>query len=192
MKNLNNEKILAISLIVIAVIFRMFPILPNFQPIMGIALFAGFIFSQNSKLAFIIPISAMLISDIFLELFSSSLFGYQIGFHNTILFVYFAFFLVTLQGKFFINNNKFLPILLNSLAGSILFFIITNFGSWLFGLSIENIPYDKSFAGLVHCYIAAIPFYKNTLISSVLFSVVLFGAYSYGEKLILKSSKVKN
>jgi len=192
MKNLNNEKILAISLIVIAVIFRMFPILPNFQPIMGIALFAGFIFSQNSKLAFIIPISAMLISDIFLELFSSSLFGYQIGFHNTILFVYFAFLLVTLQGKFFINNNKFLPILLNSLAGSILFFIITNFGSWLFGLSIENIPYDKSFAGLVHCYIAAIPFYKNTLISSVLFSVVLFGAYSYGEKLILKSSKVKN
>lgn len=190
MKNLNNEKILAISLIAIAIIFRMFPMIPNFQPIMGIALFAGYIFSNNSKFAFFIPLVAMIISDIFLEIFSSSLFGYHIGFHSTILFVYAAFLMITLQGKLFVKNNTILSVFANSLAGSILFFIVTNFGSWLFGLSIENIPYEKSLAGLIYCYTAAIPFYKNTLVSSVIFSFALFGAFSLGEKFILKTSKI--
>lgn len=190
MKNLNNEKILAISLIFIAIIFRMFPIIPNFQPIMGIALFAGFVFSKDTKLAFLIPISAMLISDVFLELFSTSLFGYHIGFHSTMVFVYAAFILIALQGIIFVKNNSIFSVLLNSLAGSILFFIVTNFGSWMFGLSIENIPYEKSLGGLIYCYTSAIPFYKNTLISSVIFSFVIFGAYQLGEKLITDKVKI--
>lgn len=190
MKSLSNDKILALSLIAIAVIFRMFPILPNFQPIMGIALFAGYIFSQNNKLAFIIPILAMLVSDIFLELFSTNLFGYHIGFHNTMFFVYASFVLVVLQGKLFIKNSNLISVTLNSIAGSIIFFIITNFGAWLYATNINNIPYEKSLAGLTECYVAALPFYKGTLISSVIFSIVIFGAYSLGEKYIIKTNKI--
>ncbi len=191
MKYFNNDKLLATSLIAIAVVFRMFPILPNFQPIMGIALFAGYVFSDNKKIAFLIPIIAMLASDIFLELFSTTLFGYHIGFHNTILFVYSAFLLVVLQANLFIKNIKFLTILLNAIGGSIIFFIVTNLGAWLFGSNIYNMPYDKSLTGFTECFVAAIPFYKNSMISSVIFSFVIFGAYSLGEKFILKS-KVNN
>ena len=67
-----------------------------------------------------------------------------------------------------------------SLASSLMFFFITNFGSWFAGFfPTEAVPamYPMTFSGLVACIEMGIPFYKNTLISDMLFSGVLFGSY---------------
>ena len=183
---LTHEHILAISLILIASISRLFPLLPNFQPIMGIALFAGSIFASNKKFAFAIPLLAMLISDTILSLFSLNLFGYYAGFHDTILFVYLSFALVVFLGIKFTKSDNILSVLIGSISGSIIFFIITNFAVWIFGIGIDGLPYTKSISGLMSCYIAAIPFFKNTLLSSVLYSFALFTSYNLASKYILK------
>ena len=60
-----------------------------------------------------------------------------------------------------------------SLAGAILFFLTTNFGSWLW----FNM-YDRSIAGLTHCYVAALPFFRYTLAGDMFFAFVLFGGYA--------------
>lgn len=183
---LNNYHIFAIVLVFVASISRLFPFIPNFQPIMGIALFAGAIFSNNKKFAFLIPISAMLLSDVLLSLFSERLFGYYIGFHDTMFFVYLAFALIIMLGMK-TNENSISSILLNSVAGAIIFFIVTNLAVWMFGIGINNLPYEKSLNGLIACFAAALPFFKNTLISSVFFSSALFGAYYLGERYLVKS-----
>ncbi|OQX86344.1 MAG: hypothetical protein B6D55_06250 [Candidatus Omnitrophica bacterium 4484_70.2] len=58
-------------------------------------------------------------------------------------------------------------------TSSILFFLITNFGVWLMGW------YPQNWQGLIQCYIAALPFFRNTLISAILYTAVLFGGYEF-------------
>ena len=114
MGSLNNKKQLVIILfIVVAAMFRLMPHFPNVTPITAMALFSG-VYLTNKKLAFIIPILAMFISDLFL------------GFSSITLFVYAAFILVSYIG---ISSKKvsIKTILLSSIG----FFIITNFGHWL-------------------------------------------------------------
>ncbi len=121
---------------------------------------------KNRKLAFIIPISAIIISDIF------------IGFHSMIWAVYLSFFLVVVLGismkKLNVGNVLGLSIL-----GSILFFLITNFAVWAQGSF-----YPSSFSGLIECYYMGIPFFKNTLIGDICFNAVLFSSFSFAESKI--------
>ena len=104
---LNKKQIVVIAFILIAVVFRLVPHLPNVTPITAAALFSG-VFLTDKKLAFIIPIAAMFLSDLFLGL-SSNLF-----------FVYGALILIGFIGIYSKKMN----------IKTIL--IITNFGSWLF------------------------------------------------------------
>ena len=99
----------------IAILFRLFPHLPNFTPVTAIALFGGLYFS-NRKMAYLVPIFIMALSDVFL------------GFHPISLFVYTAFLLVSFIGT---QTNK--PSIYTILLGSLSFFIVTNFGVWLIG-----------------------------------------------------------
>ncbi|MBX3042697.1 MAG: hypothetical protein KIT33_01235 [Candidatus Kapabacteria bacterium] len=188
----NNLKIIfAAGLIFLAAASRLFPVLPNFQPIMAIALFAGAVFSSNKLLGFLIPVSAMLFSDVLLHFFSESLFGYYAGFHSSMWSVYLSFGLIVLLGMKFASNIKPLAILGTSLASAILFFVVTNFSSWMFGLDIMNMPYSKDITGLVRCYTEAIPFFRYTLESVLLYSTVLFGAYKFAETIYFKPITVK-
>jgi len=185
-KNLKNEFVLATILILFASLSRLIPFLPNFQPIMGIAVFSAIIFSKNRYLAFGVPLVSMLLSDLLLSLFSVKLLGYYAGFYDTIIFTYLGFALITLSSSFFIKNTKISSILLGSASGAVIFFIITNFGSWLYGLDINNLPYSKDLKGFLYCYTSALPFFKNTLISSILFTFALFGAYQLSKNLLIE------
>lgn len=192
MNNSNNLKILfAVGLILVAAVSRLFPILPNFQPVMAIALFAGAVFASNRLLGFIIPLTAMLMSDILLHFFSESLLGYYAGFHASMWSVYLSFGLIVLLGMRFASNFKPLAILGTGLASAILFFIVTNFSSWLFGLDIANMPYSKDITGLLRSYTEAIPFFRYTVGSVLLYSVVLFGSYSLAERVYFKPVEVR-
>ena len=135
---------------------RFIPHPPNFTPIISMAILSAY-FMKNLKHSVLLIISAMLITDIFLD------------FYKNIIFVYLSLIIITsfsfkLSSK--INTkNLFLYCILSSLV----FFILTNFGVWTLG----NL-YEKSFQGLIECYFMAIPFFKNTLISTIIFSYAAF------------------
>ena len=153
-----NFKNISIALVIlVASLSRLLPHPPNFTPIIAIGLFSGVYFRKENTLSLIIPIMAMIISDLFL------------GFHLISLFVYLSLIIVVFIGR---NIKKIKPtfILLGSLSGSIVFFIISNFGVFLIG-------YPKSFAGLLTCYTAAIPFFYNSILGDLFFSGIIFLAY---------------
>lgn len=160
---LSKKHIVIISFILIAAIIRLFPHLPNVTPITAMALFSGVYFSEK-KYAFIVPLFAMLLSDLFL------------GFSAISIFVYLAFILAAFIG---IKSKKIS--FTSVLASSISFFIITNFGVWLIG-------YPKTLNGLLECYTLAIPFFRNSLIGDFLFSALLYFSFEFVSKKYLKTA----
>ena len=155
------NKILIICLIFIGVMTRLIPHPPNFTPILSIALLSGFYF--KNRLSILLPISIMLISDIF------------IGKHITMGWVYVSILSIYLLGYYLLKSRSLKNILLGSVVSSLIFFIVTNFGVWLAG-------YPLNFAGFSACYIAAIPFYKYTLLSVLMYSTLIHGGYLFISK----------
>ena len=137
-----------ITLMVIAAAFvRLIPHPPNFAPIAAIALFGGAYYSKKS-FAYLIPISAMFLTDLIL------------GFHSTMWAVYLSFVLIVALGMIMIKKKNVKNVILASVVSSVLFFVLTNFAVWLSG-----IMYPLNIAGLGACFTAAIPFFQNTLLS---------------------------
>jgi len=181
MKTQNKPMIIiAAALILMAAISRLLPHPPNFAPIASLAVFGGSVIG-NKKYALILPLGALLLSDILLELFTDVKGFYDIS--QT--FVYGAVILITfLSTRIKKVNTK--NILFACLWSGAIFFLLSNFGVWLNGLY-----YPKTFSGLMECYGAAIPFYKNELfgsfalnlfISNIFYTGVLFGAYALLKK----------
>ncbi len=164
-----TPRFLFITIAIIAAAFsRLIPHPFNFTPIAAMALFGGACFS-NKKIAFIVPLLSMFLSDCLL--------GF--GFHNTIIYVYASFIIITLIGMYMRSNAKTGSIILASLASSLIFFVVTNFGYWA-----ANNP-TSGFSGLIGAYFAAIPFYNNdifgsfflnTIVGDLFFNGMLFGS----------------
>lgn len=152
------------SAILIAAVSRLFPHIPNFTPIAAMALFGGVYFSDK-RLAFVIPLIAMFLSDAAIQLI------YGWGFHNTMIYVYAGFILTSVIGMIVRRKVSILSIAAGSITASILFFIITNFGVWAASGSQMGI------AGLNATYIMGIPFFAPTLVGDLFFNSVLFGAF---------------
>jgi hypothetical protein len=143
--------------ILVAILLRLLPHLPNFTPIAAMALFGGVYL--NKKLAFIIPLAAMFMSDIFL------------GFHQTMPYVYGSFILAGVIGLWLKNHKSAKNVICASLISSILFFLITNFGVWAAGW------YPKNLSGLFESYVMGIPFFKNTVFGDLVYTGLFFGGY---------------
>lgn len=148
----------AFVLIFAAAFSRLIPHPLNFAPIAAMALFGAVYFDK--KFAFIVPISALLISD------------YILGFYSGMYWVYGSFVLIGVMGLWLRNHKSIVAVGGTTLASSALFFIITNFGVWMTGTM-----YTKDWAGLVECYVAAIPFFRNTVAGDVVYVSALFGVY---------------
>ena len=149
-----KKEIFPISLIFILALSRLIPHPYNFTPVLAVGVFSGFYFKQI-YLSFFVVIFSMFIGDLFL------------GFHSTMFFTYTSLIIAVLLG-FFINKFKFTEILFYGLASSVCFFLVTNFGAWL---TLEM--YEKNLAGLFQSYVLAIPFFHNTLISTLFYLIVL-------------------
>jgi hypothetical protein len=93
-------------------------------------------------------------------------------FSTTFLFVYVAFLLMILLGTALKNRASLMTISLGSVVSAILFFLITNAGSWL------ALNYDRSLSGLMSAYSAGIPFFRATLVSQLLFSLGIYIIYN--------------
>ncbi|MGQ0829560.1 MAG: DUF6580 family putative transport protein [Bacteroidota bacterium] len=155
--------------ILVAAISRLFPHIPNFTPIAAMALF-GSVYMTDKRLAFVVPLIAMLISDIGLEIIS----GW--GFHNTLIYVYVSFALTSIIGLMVRNKVSFMSITTASIISSVLFFIITNFGVWAAG------GFQLGFAGLTATYTLGIPYFAATLLGDLFFNGVLFGAFYLAQR----------
>jgi hypothetical protein len=75
------------------------------------------------------------------------------------------------------RRRRLLPIAGATLASSLLFFIITNFAVWASGAL-----YPRTAIGLLACFVAAIPFFQNTLLGDAVYSVILFGGFAFAER----------
>lgn len=153
-----------------AVLLRLLPHVPNVTPIAAMALFGGVYL--NKRYALLVPLLSMGISDIFL------------GFHNTMIFVYGSFVITGVLGLWLRKHKSIGNIFLITLSSSLLFYSITNFGVWLMG----NL-YPKTLEGLVLCYTAGIPFFRNTVMGDMLYVVLFFSAYELMSWWILTKRK---
>ncbi|MBT3251065.1 MAG: hypothetical protein HN729_01055 [Candidatus Marinimicrobia bacterium] len=157
-----NHKIFALVLIVfITFISRFVPHPPNFTPILAAGLFAGTYFNKK-YLAYIIPISIMIATDLI------------IGIHATLVWVYLSILLVVLLGTIIAKKKNILTVGLGGIGGAVLFFILTNFGVWITG---GGYSHPLTFGGLIACYIDAIPFFKNTLLSTMGYYSIMYLSY---------------
>lgn len=160
-----NPRILAlVAAIFAASVLRLVPHPPNFTPIAAMALFSGAYLSQRG-LAFVAPLLALLVSDLVL------------GFHSLMWLVYASVALVVCLGWFLQSNRSPVRVTLAALAGSVTFYLITNFGVWAFGDM-----YPKTAAGLAACYVAALPFFQNSLGGDLFFTALLFGGWALAER----------
>ncbi len=150
---------LAYALVALGVVARLAPHPPNVSPLAAIALFSGAHLSKRSALA--LPLVIVAISDVL------------IGWHRTVFYVWGAFALTALIGWWVRRHVSPGRIVAGTLAGSVLFFLITNFGVWARG----NL-YPHTLAGLWQCFIAALPFFRNTVLGDLLYSTALFGTYA--------------
>lgn len=156
-----TSKFWLLSVLILAAAFtRLIPHPPNFTAVGAMALLGGAYFSDK-KFAFIVPIVAMLLSDMI------------IGFHNGMLSVYLSFAIIVGMGILLSRNIKFKNIVAASLLSSVIFFVLTNFQMW-----IQSPLYAKNLSGLIACYIAAIPFFHHTVLSDLFFVGILFGLFA--------------
>ncbi|HPI21164.1 MAG TPA: hypothetical protein PKY56_12425 [Candidatus Kapabacteria bacterium] len=170
----NQNLIIATVLVIVAAFSRLLIDIPNVSPIMALSLFAGAYF-LDKKFAIVIPIAAMLLSDVFL------------GFHSMIWAVYLSFVFAVFIGYWISKKVTFIKVFFSSLAGSIIFFIVTNFAYWLMFSD-----YTRDMSGLILCYEMAIPFFRNTLLSDIGFSLVIFGSYALAGKFVFSEKAVIN
>jgi len=163
-KKFSNREIVILLFIILAAVIRLIPHPPNFAPITAMALFGGLNF-QNKKLAYAIPILAMIVSDLFL------------GFYSISIFVYLSFIAITYIGTTIKNIN-----ILNIFLSSLLFFIITNLGVWILG-------YPMTIEGLLTCFTLALPFFGYALAGDLFFSLLFkYGFKSVEKKYLIHSN----
>jgi hypothetical protein len=146
----------------------------GFSPVIAIALFAGFIVKQKD-MSFILPLLALFISDAVIQLlFSMDLFPYA-GFYGGQWKNYLILMGATLIG-WALKGRNYSSLLAGTIAAPTVFFLVSNFMVWT---NSTEVVYTKSFSGLMTCYEAGLPFYKNSLIATLLFLPVILFAYNY-------------
>lgn len=156
------------GIILAAALFRLVPHWPNFTPVAAIALFGGACLNKR-YLAFLIPLTALFISDLIL------------GFHAMMGWVYAGFIITACIGMFLKKRITPLTVAGASLVSSVIFFLLTNFGAW-----IASPIYPDTFAGLIESYVAGlaffndgsygISFFMNEILGSLFYNTVLFGS----------------
>jgi len=139
---------------------RLLPHPPNITPMGGLFLVAG---SGGIGLGgSVLPFGALLLSDVIL------------GFHATMPYVYGSYLAVFILGMFLQRSSRLLSVGILSLISSVLFFAVTNFGSWM-----TSGMYPHTLDGLKTAYVLGLPFFRNSLIGDLIYSLLFFRSYRF-------------
>ncbi|MFN0195250.1 MAG: DUF6580 family putative transport protein [Planctomycetaceae bacterium] len=185
-------RLIVMLLILIPAGLRLMDLQWNFASIGALSIFCGLYIKQRS-LALAIPLAAMVISDIGLGLVHDKLDFYTT---DPVRPIVYASYVLSICLGFSVRRywqqtstpqaeggslhetpskvqwQRYIPVAGATLAGSLLFFVTTNFGVWL----LEDM-YPQTWEGLVSCYVGAIPFYRTTFASDLVFTLILVGGY---------------
>ncbi len=168
----------ALSLTVLGALARLIPHPPNFAPVGAASLFAG------ARLplwqAYLVPLALMAITDPILGAF----YGVP-AYSRGQIFIYSAFLISVWLGRRLRNTANWRPIAALTLLNSVQFFLMSNFGVWLWSSS-----YPRTSAGLLECYTAAIPFFAYTLASDAVYTAALFGLYAWLGRTVASRERV--
>ncbi len=161
---LKTRALTLLGLILAAAASRLAPHPWNLTSVAALALFGGAAFDDR-RLAFLAPLAALFLSDL------------ALGLYPGMIFVYPSFLAVAALGLALRGRRQPLPILAASLAGSVLFFVLTNLGVWA-----EGRLYPHTLAGLNACFVAALPFLRNTVEGDLVYNLLLFGGFALLER----------
>ncbi len=167
----NTSLLWIIVLIFVAVLCRMLNHPVNFTPLGAMMLFGG-VQAKRFKLSILIPFAALFLSDLYLNNFMYHSEQWT-WFYKGAPWVYGAFVLVFLIGRIF-QPKLGLKLAFTAISGSIVFFLVTNFAVW-YGSTM----YTQDTAGLVQCFVAALPFFQNSIFGDLIYSFAIFGIYEY-------------
>ncbi len=178
MKQRTTLVLIAIAMILAAALSRLafYPL--NFSPVIAMALFAGAVI-KDKKLAFLLPLAAMFLSDVLFEVTNIAPgfwgWGQLIG--------YGIFALITVLG-FSLKKINVFKVAGFSIASSLIFFLLSNSSVWLLSTNY----YAPNFTGWVECLAAGIPFLKNGMAADLVYSAVFFGGFALVEKFAAKKA----
>jgi hypothetical protein len=169
------------GLVALASLAQLLPHPPNFTPVGAVALFGAAHF-RSRWAAFLVPLAGLLVSDAALEVTTRfDLLGGWLargrGFYPGMGVVYGAFALVIALGLLLRRKRTALAVGGCTLAGSVVFFLVTNLAVWAGGLL-----YPKTVEGLLTCYREAIPFFGWTLLGDACYATALFGGFALAER----------
>ena len=153
------DQSLALGLIIFGVLFRLFPHPDNFTPTMAIAFFSGV--TLPPSLAFTVPLLVMMASDL------------MIGLHPLFWLVWGSFAAAVWIGLWVRKEASIIRVAAGALSGSVLFFVVTNLGVFLF----ESM-YPKTWQGLRECYLMAVPFFRNQFLGDFFYSFAFFSLFT--------------
>jgi hypothetical protein len=156
---------LALALTLISALGRLLPHVPNVTPLGGSCLFAGS--KVSGWLAYLLPVAVMAATDPFVG-----------GYSWASLAIYGCFLINVFIGRHMVRNATAMRVGAAAFLCSAQFFVLTNFAIWFEG-GLTHSPWHRpGIAGLMTTYELGLPFWGRTLAGDLLFSAVLFSAYS--------------
>lgn len=188
MKIDNKSKLIIpiVAALLIGIVSRIVPHVPNFTPIGAMAIFTGVLF-RNKLGALALVLGTLFVSDLLLNnlVYAEYYEGFTL-FTGGAFWIYGGFAAMIFIAPLLIKKLKAMPIVITSLLGSVLFFVLSNFGVFL-----ASTMYSKDLSGLIATYTAAIPFFGGTMAGDLFFCAVMFGAYAMVSKKSLKAVELK-
>ncbi len=149
---------ISIGILALLSLTRFIPHPPNFTSLIALSFYVPIIFGIK-----FLPI--LLLSFVFTDLF--------IGFHTLTFFTWGSICVIALISKYF--SKTLISRFTGAISGALIFFIISNLGVWLMG------SYGYTLNGFIKCYILAIPFFGNTLVSTIIYSFIFEILYKYSK-----------
>jgi len=162
---LSNDEKLALVLIVLGAASRLLHLPPNIAAVTGVTLLAGFAL-RNIWLALLVPIGAMALADV------------ALGWYNEVVFTYLGMAAGVVLARVLLQRLTTLRLIGTTFLASLTFFVLSNLGVFVSGY------YGYTWDGLVACYIAAIPFWQNSLIADFTSTALAFGLFLLGRRLL--------
>lgn len=150
---------LAIAILSIGILSRLIAPIPNFNPVIALALFSG-VYIKDKRVAVTLPLILMLLSDVF------------IGFHSTIAFTWASMIIIAAFGLLIRDVKNVRNVVGMGFVSAVFFFIVTNLGVWLM-----DGMYPMTREGLAECFVMALPFFRMTMMSTLIYTGVFFGLY---------------
>ena len=145
----------------------------GFSPFIAIALFSGLIIKEKN-MSFLLPLLALFISDAVIHvLYLNGRFAFP-GFYSGQWINYLLLLSATLIG-WILKGKKYSTLFAGAIAAPTVFFLASNFLVW----AGSQVTYTKDFNGLMNCYNAGLPFYRNSLIATIVFLPVILFSYNY-------------